>query len=35
MRRKEIWYDSVADADLDHHRQNTITWTYDEAGNLL
>jgi RHS repeat-associated protein len=31
----EIWDNTVADADLDQDRQNTITWTYDESGNLL
>ena len=35
---QEIWYNTVADADLDADldvdRQNTITWTYDQAGNL-
>jgi RHS repeat-associated protein len=32
---REIWYNTVADADLDQDRQNTIAWTYDESGNLL
>ncbi|MGI6417849.1 MAG: RHS repeat-associated core domain-containing protein [Thermoguttaceae bacterium] len=31
---EEIWYTSAADADGDVNRLNTITWTYDEAGNL-
>ncbi|NLZ01912.1 MAG: RHS repeat protein, partial [Pirellulaceae bacterium] len=31
---EEIWYASAADADADLNRLNTITWTYDEAGNL-
>jgi YD repeat-containing protein len=30
----EIWYATAADADGDLNRLNTITWTYDEAGNL-
>ncbi len=30
----EVWYTSAADADGDVNRLNTITWTYDEAGNL-
>jgi YD repeat-containing protein len=32
---REIWYNTVADADLDRDRQNTINWTHDESGNLL
>jgi RHS repeat-associated protein len=31
---EEIWYATAADADADVNRQNTITWTYDESGNL-
>ncbi len=32
---EEIWYDSVADADADQNRVNTIAHTYDEAGRLI
>ncbi len=31
---EEVWYATAADADGDVNRLNTITWTYDEAGNL-
>jgi YD repeat-containing protein len=31
---EEVWYATPSDADGDLHRLNTITWTYDEAGNL-
>jgi len=31
----EIWYNSVADADADQNRQNTISFTYDSAGRML
>ena len=31
----EIWYNNVTDADADQNRQNTISYTYDAAGNLL
>jgi len=31
----EIWYDSAADADADQNRQNTLTFTFDAAGQVL
>jgi YD repeat-containing protein len=31
----EIWYDTVADAEIDVDRQNTLNFTYDALGRML
>jgi RHS repeat-associated protein len=31
----EIWYDTVADAEMDVNRQNTLSFTYDALGRML